>query len=200
MRSTALGFEAASSSTRATDVPADPPPPKPERLFARCRAFRTTYLRPALLGAIDGLITSFVIVAAGSAAGSSTSTIALLGFASLVADGLSMGVSESISSRAQDELPCAETVLRGATCFASFVAVGAAPLVGFVAIGGGWEGQLLSAFAFLLLLGIVGVGRAWASREQWRRAVGETLLVGAAAGGVAYGIASINVGGEDACA
>ena len=88
-------------------------------------AFREVYLRPLLLGAIDGLITSFVIVAGGLASGASRRVVLLIGFSSLVADGLSMAVSEGISSRAQDDrVTIPQAVRLGATCFFGFVSFG----------------------------------------------------------------------------
>ena len=61
-------------------------------------------LRASLLVGIDGTITSFVIVS-GTHSGSLASNVVLIvGTSSLLADGLSMGVSEYLSSDAERAL------------------------------------------------------------------------------------------------
>lgn len=167
-------------------------------VFGRCRVavygfdtVRTTYIRPALLGAVDGLITSFVIVAGGLASNTDKRRILLIGFSSLIADGLSMGVSESISSRAQDGLAFRRAALLGFVCFASFIVIGCVPLVGFAIASSVTLARSLSIVFFGVMLFVVGGLRAWVTREACAWAVAETVVLGAAAGSVAYGIASI---------
>lgn len=60
---------------------------------------RHAVVRPALLGAVDGIITSFAIVISSYVGDFSTAAVMIAGFSSLLADGLSMGVSEYLSSR-----------------------------------------------------------------------------------------------------
>ena len=57
--------------------------------------------RPALLGGVDGVVTSFAVIAGSTALGSDMNTNWTLGIAlaSLLADGVSMGISEYISTR-----------------------------------------------------------------------------------------------------
>jgi VIT1/CCC1 family predicted Fe2+/Mn2+ transporter len=55
----------------------------------------------AVLGGIDGCVTTFAIVAGTLGAGLATSTALILGFANLVADGFSMAASNFESVRAQ---------------------------------------------------------------------------------------------------
>ena len=154
--------------------------------------FRDVYLRPSILGAIDGLITSFVIVAGGFASSASIRVITLIGFSSLFADGISMGVSEALSSRAQDsDLTIRNAALQGATCLAGFVSFGSMPLIGYVVGRTHVARRLLSTFLFLLFLMIVGIIRAWVARQSVFRTVAEIVCLGSVAGGVAYGIASI---------
>ncbi|SDH27355.1 Predicted Fe2+/Mn2+ transporter, VIT1/CCC1 family [Pseudomonas benzenivorans] len=58
----------------------------------------------AVLGAIDGCITTFAVVAGAFGAGFSASVALILGFANLLADGFSMAVSNYEASKAQLEL------------------------------------------------------------------------------------------------
>lgn len=176
------GLRYDASAGAALAAPPLPPPPAP---------WRQRYVRPALLGMIDGLITSFAIVAGGLASGAATRAVLLIGWSSLLADGLSMGASEALSSRAQHGggLPWRTAAARGGVCFAGFVTSGAAPLLGYTL---GPDG-LGSALLFLAGLVAVGAGRAWASDEPRLRAVVEVTAVGAAAGAVAYGVASVRL-------
>ena len=154
--------------------------------------FRATYLRPTILGAVDGLITSFVIVAGGLASDAPTRVTTLIGFSSLVADGISMGVSEGLSSRAQDgELTPKSATLLGCACFLGFVSFGSAPLVGYVIGRTDASRQFLSAFFFLSFLILTGAFRGVVAQQTVWKAVAEVVLLGSVAGGVAYGIASI---------
>jgi len=60
-------------------------------------------LKPVIFGGLDGILTSFAIVA-GSAGGSLTPEVVLvLGFSNIFADALSMGVGEFLSSKANNE-------------------------------------------------------------------------------------------------
>lgn len=59
------------------------------------------YLGEFVYGGIDGIVTTFAVVAASAGANLSTSTIIILGFANLVADGFSMGVSAYLSTKSE---------------------------------------------------------------------------------------------------
>jgi len=58
-------------------------------------------LRASILGAVDGIITSFTIVASSDAGNESLQTVLVVGISSLISDGLSMGIGEYLSSRAE---------------------------------------------------------------------------------------------------
>lgn len=60
-------------------------------------------LGDAVLGAIDGSITSFVVVAGAIGAGFSSLVVLVLGFASLLADGFSMAAGNYLGTKAQRE-------------------------------------------------------------------------------------------------
>ncbi len=61
------------------------------------------WLRPAVFGAMDGLVTNTALVAGVGGAGASSRTIVLSGVASLVAGALSMALGEYTSVRTQNE-------------------------------------------------------------------------------------------------
>jgi VIT1/CCC1 family predicted Fe2+/Mn2+ transporter len=68
-------------------------------------------LRPALFGAMDGLVSNASLIAGVAAAGASSHTVALTGLAGLVAGAFSMAVGEYTSDRAQSEATLAEVAL-----------------------------------------------------------------------------------------
>jgi hypothetical protein len=66
------------------------------------------FLKPVIFGGLDGILTSFAIVA-GSAGGKlDPSVVLILGFSNIFADALSMGVGEFLSSKANNEWILAE--------------------------------------------------------------------------------------------
>ncbi len=77
----------------------------PEAIGRRLRARKgEAYLGDAVLGAIDGAVTTFAVVAGAIGAGFSEVVILVLGFANLLADGFSMAVSNYQATRSQRDL------------------------------------------------------------------------------------------------
>lgn len=68
-----------------------------------------TYIQSLVFGGVDGIITSFAVVAAIAGAGYSTYYILAIGIANLIADGLSMGLGDYMSS--DSEIKFAKTEL-----------------------------------------------------------------------------------------
>lgn len=64
---------------------------------------RSSYLGDAVLGGIDGCVTTFAVVAGAIGAGFSGMVVMVFGVANLLADGLSMAVSNYLSTRSQHE-------------------------------------------------------------------------------------------------
>jgi len=62
---------------------------------------RARYLGDAVLGGIDGCVTTFAVVAGAVGGNLSTGVIVILGFANLLADGFSMGVSNYLGSKSE---------------------------------------------------------------------------------------------------
>lgn len=61
------------------------------------------YLGDAVLGAIDGCVTTFAIVAGAVGAGFSGGVVVILGFANLIADGFSMAASNYLGTKSERE-------------------------------------------------------------------------------------------------
>jgi vacuolar iron transporter family protein len=62
---------------------------------------RPRYLGDAVLGGIDGCVTTFAVVAGAVGGGFSTGVVVILGFANLLADGFSMGVSNYLGTKSE---------------------------------------------------------------------------------------------------
>ena len=56
-----------------------------------------------VLGGVDGVVTTFAVVAGSAGGGLSVTTVIILGLANLVADGFSMGVSNYLSTRSRKQ-------------------------------------------------------------------------------------------------
>lgn len=61
------------------------------------------YIKSAVYGGLDGTITTFAVVAGSIGAAFSSSVMLILGFANLIADGISMAVGDYLSTKSQKE-------------------------------------------------------------------------------------------------
>jgi VIT1/CCC1 family predicted Fe2+/Mn2+ transporter len=97
------------------------------------------YLSEFIYGSIDGIITTFSIVAGSSGGSLMRNVILILGISNVVSDGFSMGISRYVSS--QTEIKQGLLVEKNATIsalvtFASFVIVGLFPILPFIFMKG----------------------------------------------------------------
>ena len=65
-------------------------------------------VKTLLFGGLDGIITTFAVVAGAGGGGLSAGVVLIMGFSSLVADALSMGVGDALSSKAENEVAVRE--------------------------------------------------------------------------------------------
>jgi len=66
------------------------------------------YVKSLIYGGLDGIITTFAVVAGVAGASLSASVVLILGLANLIADGLSMAVGDYLSTKAENEYARAE--------------------------------------------------------------------------------------------
>lgn len=64
---------------------------------------RHGYMGDAVLGGVDGCVTTFAVVAGSVGAGFPAVVVIILGFANLIADGFSMAVSNYLNTKSQGE-------------------------------------------------------------------------------------------------
>ncbi len=66
------------------------------------------YIKSLVYGGLDGIITTFAVVAGVAGASLSSGIVLILGFANLIADGLSMAIGDYLSTKAENEYNQAE--------------------------------------------------------------------------------------------
>jgi len=66
------------------------------------------YLKSVIYGGLDGTITTFAAVAGVAGANLSAGVVLIMGFANLIADGLSMSIGDYLSSKSEAEYQAAE--------------------------------------------------------------------------------------------
>lgn len=66
------------------------------------------YIKSLIYGGLDGIITTFAVVAGVAGASLSAGVVLILGFANLIADGLSMAIGDFLSTKAEMEYEEAE--------------------------------------------------------------------------------------------
>ena len=66
------------------------------------------FIKSIVFGGLDGIITTFAVVAGGLGGKLSVDTILILGFSSVVADAISMGVGDALSTKSENEYILAE--------------------------------------------------------------------------------------------
>lgn len=76
----------------------------PEAIQKRLeRGAKENHLKDFVYGAIDGTVTTFAVISGVAGAGLSIHIIIIMGFANLLADGFSMGVSNFLGTRAANQ-------------------------------------------------------------------------------------------------
>ena len=151
------------------------------------------YIRDVVYGANDGVITTFAVVAGVTGGTLNPVAVLVLGFANLLADGLSMGVGNYLGIRSDERvreaqhLPEQETypMKHGLATFTAFVIAGAVPLLPYVFGGLTTSRFLASTVLSLAVLFLVGAARARVGTGRWwtngLEMLGLGMLVGAAA-------------------
>ena len=87
------------------------------------------YYSEIIYGGVDGLITTFAIIAGSLGGNLSKTVIIILGLASILADGFSMGISSYLAEKARQKGQNA--LLVGLITFLSFISIGIFPLIPF---------------------------------------------------------------------
>jgi VIT1/CCC1 family predicted Fe2+/Mn2+ transporter len=168
---------------------------------AACTRVANDHMRGIIFGGLDGILTTFAIMAASIGARQSATTTIVIGVSTLLADALSMAGGEYLSAKAEQEClaPRARLVAgepsplaKGSAMFVAFLLFGAIPLLGFILsnslaryLPGVQHDVVTGAVTVLALFGL-GAVKSQFGKMPWWRSGGEVVLVGGAAASVAY--------------
>lgn len=153
------------------------------------------YLGEIVYGGIDGVVTTFAVIAASAGAGLSSGVVIVLGCSNLIADGFSMAISAYLAEKTknqQERTTSHNPIGVGVATYSAFIAVGALPvmiyLIDYLA---DWQTEadmlftwasIVAAVAFIA----VGYVKSYASDDTKLRSVLETLILGTVASVIAF--------------
>jgi VIT1/CCC1 family predicted Fe2+/Mn2+ transporter len=153
------------------------------------------YLRDVVYGSLDGVITTLAIVSGSAGALLEPRVGLILGFANLVADGLSMGASNYLGLKSEleqrgasvkEEMPWRH----GLATFVAFALVGAVPLFAYAVADG--PRVLSTALGLsLVALAVIGAVRARFVGQSVLRSAFEVVSIGALAAGAAFLVGAV---------
>jgi VIT1/CCC1 family predicted Fe2+/Mn2+ transporter len=150
--------------------------------------FSKKYLPEFVYGSIDGTVTTFAIVAGVVGASLSHTTILILGFANVFADGFSMAASDYLAEESRNKQTTLNAFKKALVTFFSFVSVGIIPLLPYIFLLTLTSNQMffvsciITSFSFI----VIGFIRGKISGKNRLRASLETFLVGGSAATIAY--------------
>jgi vacuolar iron transporter family protein len=149
-------------------------------------------------GATDGTVTTFAVVAGSSGGGLSPQVALTLGFANLMADGISMGISTYLSEETTEQIrrtKKSKKLLDAIVTFLSFLLVGSIPLLSYVyyfAYDGSdavlFQSSSVLAMSSFILIGIL---RAKVTGTGLLKNVIETSMLGAIAATAAFTVGKV---------
>lgn len=159
------------------------------------------YLKAAVFGASDGIVTTFAVVAGVVGANLSTEVILILGIANMFADGFSMAVGDYIGERSSYKLKLEYSLKADGkqlwktslVTFISFVLAGSLPLIPYTLMLIGFtvkpEHQFgLSIISTGLSMFFVGSLRTIFTKGKWWMNGFEMFFIGSVAAFVAYSL------------
>lgn len=185
---------------------AQPAPPR-SALADACKKIANEHMRGIIFGGLDGILTTFAIMAASVGARQKATTTLVLGLSTLLADAFSMAGGEYLSAKAENELLDEKAARRallehepspfakGVAMFIAFLLFGSIPLIGFVGshaishhLGelADVEHSLISIGVTVLAMFGLGALKSQFGKGSWLKAGGEVVLVGGGAASVAY--------------
>ena len=149
------------------------------------------FLPDFVYGSIDGIITTFAVVAGVEGGGLSPSVILILGLSNLVADGFSMGVSKYLSEKTEtgSKYAVRKAFFGGVMTFVAFLVLGAVPLLVYLydaVFDFSGNNFVWTIILTSLALALVGFLKSYFLNESRIKASLETLILGGLAAAIAY--------------
>ena len=182
-------------SSRETDRGGDPPRFQHGAEPAGLRELGQHYIKDLVYGANDGIITTFAVVSGVAGAELEPRIVVILGFANLLADGFSMGASNFLAIRSEEDVRQASGLgvqepfpaRHSLATFLAFVVAGVVPLISYVVALDAPRFPMAVALTLATLFA-VGSARSLVTDRPWWRNGLEMLVVGSAAAALAYGV------------
>lgn len=146
------------------------------------------YLSEIVYGGIDGVITTFSIVAGSTGGELLRNVIVILGLSNVLSDGYSMGVSRFISSETeitQGVLENKNAFISGIITFISFIIVGITPILPFFVYDGECAKKISLLIASTVFFGI-GALKGFILNQNILYNGVEVLMVGLSAALISY--------------
>jgi vacuolar iron transporter family protein len=152
------------------------------------------YLPQFVYGGIDGIVTTFAVVAGAAGANLSGRIVIILGFANLIADGFSMSVGSYLSKETELDLHNDDNknvpIKTALATFAAFNIVGLVPLLFFIMPISQFlssnQKYFYSALVTFLSFIIIGFLKSKISHKKLTRGIIETTLLGTIAALLAF--------------
>jgi VIT1/CCC1 family predicted Fe2+/Mn2+ transporter len=140
------------------------------------------YFPQIIYGGIDGLVTTFAIVAGATGGWLSAKTIIIMGIANVLADGVSMSIGAYLSSR-EDTNKKIWAYRVAVTTFSAFIVFGFLPLLPYIfSFGNFLLSGIITGWAFLCIGYLKGV----MNHSSLSLAIIQTALLGSVAASIAY--------------
>lgn len=161
---------------------------------------RLNWLRAAVLGANDGIVSIAGVVMGVAASGANERYIVIAGVAAVVAGAISMGGGEYVSVSAQRDSEIAHgrtgdqiKARPWAAAWSSLIAFTAGALLPFFAITGPWVDVRIEATvaSVLVALAITGYWAAWAGKTPVLKSIIRNVAISALTMGFSYAIGSV---------
>ncbi|MBP7859631.1 VIT1/CCC1 transporter family protein [Patescibacteria group bacterium] len=157
-----------------------------------------TYLKQVIFGGIDGIITTFAVVAGFSGAKETNpemlgiGAVLLFGFSNLFGDATSMGLGNFVAERSEQKLnkgkKLKSPIFTSIATMASFIIFGLTPLIPYI-VKLQFSYQFLffiSCITSLMGLTVLGIFRFILTHEKWYKSLAEVLGIGTISALVAY--------------
>ncbi|TCD45803.1 hypothetical protein D3X11_06220 [Streptococcus sp. X16XC17] len=147
-------------------------------------------------GGLDGIITTFAVVAGAIGGSLGPTAIIILGFSNLLADGFSMAAGDYLSSTTEEHKEHAHAIKNAIMTFLSFNIFGLVPLVAYLllanlAVMSDTITLLMASVIVSLALATLGWVKATITGQSKKSEIIRTLIVGIVAAGVAYAIGQL---------
>jgi VIT1/CCC1 family predicted Fe2+/Mn2+ transporter len=161
---------------------------------------KLNWLRAAVLGANDGIVSVAGMVMGVAGAGADRPTVLLAGIAALVAGSISMGGGEyvSVSAQRDTELSYGRTPNEvnahpWGAAWSSFLAFAAGAVLPLIAITGPWEAyrEVATVAAVVVALTLTGWWAAWAGGSSPVKSILRNVAISLLTMGISYGIGSL---------